>query len=138
MLVVAWGGVFCIRLNPDLQKSYRINFASIVFAMAHTTSRAHHLHFSGFHGSDRPEAIPMFERTRKHDGYDLHIVVLVKTKTSSARYSIIIKHAECTKIETFRIKIIGKTKGVVGIEPTMIGMTTGSGTMNNMGHKKFR
>jgi hypothetical protein len=54
----------------------------------------------------------------------------MRAKSSTRRHTILIDHAQGPKPHEARIVVIGKTEAVIRIQPTMMGVTTLSGTSN--------
>ena len=48
----------------------------------------------------------------------------MRAKAHSGLYGIVIKYAKHAKIHALGVVVIGKTEGVVRIQPAMIGMAT--------------
>ena len=58
----------------------------------------------------------------QHIGNNLHVAVAMCGKPIARRHPILVHHPQRTKAHSGRIVIIGERKGVMRIEPTMIGM----------------
>ena len=73
----------------------------------------------------------MFEITFEGDGNNFHIVMRMCSKSSCCGDFIIVEYAEYTEVHPFRIVVVGKTKGMLTMQPAMIGIASGGGTMQN-------
>ena len=56
------------------------------------------------------------------------------SKTFATGYPVVVEHTQCTEMYPFGVIIIGKTEGMMRIEPTMIGMSACFCFMNNCFH----
>src|SRR5262249_26264727 len=64
----------------------------------------------------------MGELTRQHVADDLHIPVSVRAKSGACLYAVFVDHAQGSEFDVFRIEIVGKRKGVEGLEPAVVGI----------------
>ena len=67
--------------------------------------------------------ILMFKIAVCWNGNDLHIIMRMCAKTHPASNRIIIQNSQGSKMNSFRIIIIGETKTMITIKPAMICMT---------------
>ena len=90
-------------------------------------SSTHHLHISFFDNSGIAHAVFVFEVPFQRDGDDLHIVVGMGAEPHALGHSVVIEDAQYAEVSPLRVVIISEAKGVMGIQPAMIGVATGIG-----------
>src|SRR6185295_11685798 len=100
---------------------------SIFFTVGETPTGAHDLDFSGSDDAMSPGIVTMFQRTFEGNGNNLHVVMWMLAETHASFYVVVIQYAEHSKMYPVGIVITRETEGMIGIEPTVIGVTPGIG-----------
>ena len=130
-LVVARGHVLFVRENPDLKKFHRTILIFIVFAVIDPGACTHYLHIPVPDNRDIAHAVLVFEISFQRNGDDLHVVVGMRSEAHSTCYSVVIQNTQSAKLNPLRIVIIGKTKGMPAVEPSVVGISPGLSFMKN-------
>ena len=55
----------------------------------------------------------------------------VGAKTAASCYNVVVEHTQHAEMHAIGVVVIGKGKGVVTVEPTVVGMAARSGAVNN-------
>src|SRR5690606_39634320 len=107
---------------------------TVHFTVGDTGAGRHHLDFTSFNDTLITHIITMSELSGQGNTDDFHIAVWVLAKALTTDDIIIVDDAQGTKAHALRIVIIGKAKGVFTFQPTVIGVTTGIGSMVSCFH----
>src|SRR5262245_3873268 len=78
----------------------------------------------------------MLKGSAKNIGDNLHIMVLVRSEAHSGHHQVVIDYPQAAKSHPVRIIIVCETKGVITVQPPMIGVAPFVGS-SNFHHESF-
>jgi len=93
----------------------------VELAVAHTAACAHALHIAGRNALDVAHAVLVRQLAREHVADDLHVAVAMGAKTGARRDAVLVDHPQIAPAHVLRVKILGKRKAVVALEPAVVG-----------------
>src|SRR5215470_1493334 len=96
----------------------------IEFTVSDASSGSHSLHITGPDHRSIAHAVFVFQCTLENISNDLHIAVTMLGKPSTGCDKVFIDHAETTKAHVAWIVILIEGEGVIGIQPTMVEVTS--------------
>ncbi len=111
-----------IRLDPDLEEVHGLGARRVELAVAHAAAGAHPLHVAGADGRAVADRILVRQLAREHVGDDLHVAVAVRAEAGAGLHPILVDHPQRPELDVFGIEVVGERKGVVGLEPAVIGV----------------
>lgn len=107
----------------------------------HTCTTSSELHIAALHAVEIisllaffaffNHAIPMCQLPTKNVGEDLGIAMGMCWEPLSCVDSVLIQDSQTAKVLIFRVVVIGEAEGVVGIEPSVVGMASIPRTSGN-------
>ncbi len=92
--------------------------------MLNAGSRRDALHLASLHHSAVSHAVLVFERAADDVTDDFKIAVWVRAKTLASLHSVFVNHPQAAESDVLRVVIIREGKGVVTVQPAVIGMAT--------------
>lgn len=93
----------------------------VVFRVKYSRASAHSLYLASTNHGLVAHAVFVPQCAAQWDGHDLHIVMGVHAKTHSSGNDIVIEDPQCAEMYPVGIVLPGKTKGVAGFQPTVVG-----------------
>lgn len=108
-------------LNPGLEKVERLGGTGIKLAVRHASSGAHELNLSRLKHAAVAHAVLVLQSTFQHVTKNFHITMRMRAETLAGRDAIIVDDAQRTEAHVRRIVIISKGKGVMRIQPAVVG-----------------
>src|SRR5674476_740324 len=96
----------------------------IKLRMLNSCSGRHHLYLAGRDDRTVTHTVAVCQFPVQDNGYDFHIVMWMGSKAHSCLYRVVVQYPERPKVNTVGIVIIGKTKRMPGVQPTVICMST--------------
>src|SRR5229473_3044618 len=108
----------------------RLNRRVVELAVGDARPSGDALNIARFHHRRVPHAVLMFERATNDVTYDLKIAVRVGAETLAALHAILVDHAQTAVTHVLRVVIIRKGKGVVAVQPAVIGVAAFVGSSN--------
>lgn len=73
-----------------------------------------------------PHAVAVAERTFERNRHDLHVIVGMRPESFARGDRIVVEHPQGAEMDSPGVVISGKTERMVGIEPTMVGVSRAS------------
>ena len=83
--------------------------------MGYPCTCTHDLYISFFDKGYISHTVPVFQVPFQGDGDDLHVIVWMCSETFPRSYSVVVEYAQQTEMHPFRIVVICKTEGMVGV-----------------------
>ena len=123
-LLVAWRNAVFLRDDPNLIQMQFLGVAWVVLRVTDPRPGAHNLEFTCRYLLFITHAVLMLHRTFQYVGQDFHVFMGMRTKALACVNHVIVNHAQCREPHEIRVIVVGKRKGMPGIEPAMICMTT--------------
>ena len=96
----------------------------VELGMRNAASGAHDLYLAMPNYGGIAHAVAVLQIALQGNGNNFHVVVRVSTKAHSGSNNIVVENPQEAKMHLFRVVEMGKTKGVVGIQPAVVGMST--------------
>ncbi len=112
---------------PNLKQGARFRFAAVVFRMGNAGTGAHGLNFARVQLFPVAHGIRVFQYTGQRYGYDFHIVVGMRAKSHTRRNPVVVPNAQATEMNLFRVVPAGEGKRMIGLQPTVVGVSASGG-----------
>src|SRR5262245_61305218 len=96
----------------------------VEFAVPHPSAGGHVLQLAGPQDGAVAHAISVFQRSLENIGNDLHVAVAMHPKALAWLHAIVVDHSEGAEAHECGVVIVAKGERVVGIEPTVIQVTS--------------
>ena len=114
---------------PNLQELHHLVAIGVEFAVLNSRSGAHHLHIAFFDDAIGAHAVAVTQIPLEWNRNDLHILVRMSSKAHSGLNFIVVEYAKHAESHAIGIIVVRKDKGVVCIEPTVVGVSARIGAM---------
>ena len=122
LLSVTGSNPFLVRHDPDLEQMDRLFPGGIKFTMLHSGSGGHVLNLALADLAAVAHGILVLQRAAQDVGDDLHVSVGMQAESHSRHYQVVVDDPQAAKAVPLRIIVIGEAEGVVGIQPTVVGV----------------
>src|SRR5579883_1013294 len=96
----------------------------VEFTMQHPSTGAHTLDVAGQNGGAVPHAVFVGETPFEDIGNDLHVAMGMRTKAMAGLNPVLVDYAQSAKSHMLRIVVIRERKSVIGIQPTVVKVST--------------
>ena len=120
--IPTWLNPCLVRLYPDLVQ-VGVFALEIKLGVEDARARTHNLHVTGLGAAQVAAAVTVRDCTFTDIGYDLHILVRVRIKPCACLDDVIIDNPQSSKPHTLGVVVVGKTKVMPRVQPTMVGVT---------------
>ena len=130
LLRIAGGKPFARRKQPNLEKVNRLTWRIINFTVRNARSRRNALHLASLHHRTVSHAVLVLERTTDDVTDDFEVTMRMRAETLAALNAVFIDHPQAAESDVLRVVIIRERKGVVTVQPAVIGMATFVGSAN--------
>jgi hypothetical protein len=119
-----------VRHEPDLQQMNRLIFRGVELAVRDAAARTDALDVARAHDGGVAHRIAMLQRALDDVGDDFHVAMRVHAKALAGSNEVLVDDAQRLEMRVARIMIIRKAEGVIGIQPTVIGVAAFTGFSN--------
>lgn len=124
LLGIARLRVLEIGHDPDLQQMDRVRGGIVHLAVLDARARRDPLHIAAAHDGGVAHRIAVTQRAIHDIGDNLHVPVRMHPEAHLGRDKIFVDDAQGTEMSVRRVIVIGEAEGVVGIEPTVVGVAS--------------
>src|SRR6185369_2835629 len=111
------------RQYPDLEEMHQFRPGMVELAVRDAGAGTHALHLAGADDRTVAHTVLVFQRTFQDIGDDLHVTVGMGRKTFFWLDPILINDPQISETHMLLVVIVGKGKGMIGIQPAMISMS---------------
>jgi hypothetical protein len=109
-----------VWLDPDLEEMRRVRVRWIVFTVADSLARAHHLNFSWAQHLFVSKAILMLKLPLQHKRQDLHVTMSMHAETLSSGNPVVVDYPQGPETHLARIIVVTERERVSTLEPAYI------------------
>lgn len=133
-LVVTRRMVLRIGQHPYLQEFHGLRVAGVHLAVRNARPGRHDLNLPRTQLLHVPHAVAVAERTFERNRHDLHVIVGMRPESFARGDRIVVEHPQGAEMDSPGVVISGKTERMVGIEPTMVGVSARLCAVNRLIH----
>ena len=112
--------ILLTREHPDLEEIQLLFTAIIELAMENPRTCTHHLDIARSNHFAVPDTVAVTQISFQRNRDDFHILMWMCIEALSRSDRVVIQDPKHAKMYSLRVVVIGKTKSVMGLQPSMI------------------
>ena len=127
--------ILLTREHPDLEEIQLLFTAIIELAMENPRTYTHHLDIARSNHFAVPDTVAVTQISFQRNRDDFHILMWMCIEALSRSDRVVIQDPKHAKMYSLRVVVIGKTKSVMGLQPSMICIPASIGFIHYCFHK---
>jgi len=127
--------ILLTREHPDLEEIQLLFTAIIELAMENPRTCTHHLDIARSNHFAVPDTVAVTQISFQRNRDDFHILMWMCIEALSRSDRVVIQDPKHAKMYSLRVVVIGKTKSVMGLQPSMICIPASIGFIHYCFHK---
>src|SRR5438046_4203 len=109
---------------------HRLGRGRVMFAVEHASASGHTLHVARLDNSAVAHAVAMLQSARHYIGDNFHVAMGMHIEAGATRDAIFINDPQAAKAHLLRVVVISEGKGVITVEPAVLGVPSLIGLAN--------